>query len=269
MEDNSKQKLMKRVWESNRYYDLAKEGSLDISHPGMKILIQLSQVSTKILDLGCGEGSRLNLLAGGKQKAMGVDISATAIDLAKKNYPKIDFIKSDLEKIPLKNQSFDLVYSAFVLEHLNNPDKVLLEAIRLLSPGGFLVLIAPNYGAPNRCSPPFKGSRIKKIATGFLKDFLYPFDDISKWSKVDPFDQEVEYQIDYDTTIEPYIRTLLNFIKKNALEIRDSTSCWAEESKNASLFQKAFRLLAVIGIYPFFMWGPHLVVVAQRVSNGK
>src|SRR3989344_2320413 len=110
---DAKQRLVSRVWRSDVYYQMAKKGSLDLDHPGMVILRELSQNSERILDLGCGEGSRLNALIKGKSKGTGVDISKTAIDLAKKTYPKLNFVKSDLEKIPLNDKEFDLIYSAY------------------------------------------------------------------------------------------------------------------------------------------------------------
>lgn len=261
---DSKHKLISGVWRSDVYYQMAKKGSLDTDHPGMIILKQLSQNANRILDLGCGEGSRLNILAKGKKEGTGADISKTAIDLAKKTYPQLNFIKSDLEKIPLKDKRFDLIYSAYVIEHLSNPVKVLSEAIRLLSIGGFLVLIAPNYGAPTRCSPPFKGSRVRKLISGFLNDFLHFSDDIKRWTRVEPLLDK--YYIDSDTTIEPYIRSLMIFLENRGLKVKEFTSCWSEELKSAKFHHAIFRFLGEMGLYPFSMWGPHLVVVAQKAK---
>lgn len=259
---DSKHKLISGVWGSDLYYQMAKEGSFDLNHPGLIILKELSQSCERILDLGCGEGSRLNILVKGRKKGTGVDISKTAINMAKKAYPKLNFIKSDLEKIPLSDEKFDLIYSAYVLEHLSSPIKVLSEAIRLLSKDGFLILIAPNYGAPNRCSPPYTGSRVKKLIIGFLNDFLHFSDSIRNWTKVEPL--MGEYFVDSDTTIEPYIRSLMNFLTSKGLKIQMFTSCWSEELNNVKPHQVVFRFLGKLGLYPFSMWGPHLVVVAKK-----
>lgn len=259
-----KNKLNEEVWTKKEYYQIAKKGLDESSHEGMRILKDLATQVNTILDLGCGEGSRLNEFSD-SSSLVGVDISQTAIEWAKKNYPKINFIKADLEKIPLKDSSFDLVYSAFVLEHLQDPVKVLKEAVRVLSKDGFLILIAPNYGAPNRCSPPYKGSRIRKTLTGFINDFLPFTNNINNWTKVDPITDQ--YFIDSDTTLEPYIRTLMTFLESQSLKIREFTSCWSEELSNAKFHQKVFRFLGEKGLYPFLMWGPHLVVVAQKVNH--
>jgi SAM-dependent methyltransferase len=49
------------------------------------------------------------------------------------------------EDLPFEDQSFDIVYSANVLEHTSNPMRVLSEALRVLRPGGILHFEIPNY----------------------------------------------------------------------------------------------------------------------------
>jgi len=49
------------------------------------------------------------------------------------------------EKVPFKDNSFDIIYSANVLEHTQDPQRVLMEAVRVLSPGGILHFEMPNY----------------------------------------------------------------------------------------------------------------------------
>jgi SAM-dependent methyltransferase len=51
------------------------------------------------------------------------------------------------EALPFPDASFDLVYSSNVLEHVGNPEGVLDEALRVLRPGGTMVMVVPNYGS--------------------------------------------------------------------------------------------------------------------------
>lgn len=251
------------VWETNLYYDKAKSGSLDLSHPGMKLLLNLAKSSKSILDLGCGEGTRLSEIT---SKGTGIDISKTAIANAKKNYTKLNFFVGDLEDLPFKNDSFDLVYSAYVFEHLDNPEKVIKEARRVLKPQGNLVIICPNYGAPNRSSPPFVGSRIKKLISGLLKDFYFKNQKLLGWTKVEPIASKNNYESDWDVTIEPYARSLGKFLNNNGFKVTKNIQAWEHELGNAKTIQKIFRFLASLNIYPFNYWSPHIVIQAKKVS---
>ncbi len=49
------------------------------------------------------------------------------------------------ESLPFEDESFDIVFSANVLEHVRQPAQVLDEALRVLRPGGILQFIYPNY----------------------------------------------------------------------------------------------------------------------------
>ena len=260
-----KKTLTKKVWSKDSYYKVAEQGSLDFEHPAMKLLVKLAKNSKNILDMGCGEGTRLGKIIDKKQKGTGVDISTKAIDLAKKKFPKLNFAVGDLEKLPFANKKFDLVYSAFVLEHLDNPGKVIKEGIRVLKKEGMLLMVAPNFGAPNRASPPFKGNRFRKLLFGFLQDLFLPFRPKRNlnWRKVKPIADKNNYQIDWDTVVEPYLGSLVSHVSSLGLEVVKTSSCWEEEG-NAGLMQKIFRFLGRLNIYPFSYWGPHLLLLAKK-----
>jgi ubiquinone/menaquinone biosynthesis C-methylase UbiE len=49
------------------------------------------------------------------------------------------------ENLPFEDNTFDIVYSTNVLEHVENPLKVIDEALRVLKPGGILQIVYPNY----------------------------------------------------------------------------------------------------------------------------
>lgn len=260
-----KYKLNKEVWEKDKYWALAEKGSLETEHPGMRLLFKIAKEKKDILDLGCGEGTRLSLVDGSGKNLTGIDISETAIKKAKAKHRGIKFVKNNIEALPFPEKSFDLVYSAFVFEHLDDPEKVIKEAVRVLKPGGNLLIIAPNYGAPNRASPPFDKSRLSKLVLGFLKDiFGYGNPHGLHWNKVTPIANKSAYEMDWDTVVEPYLGTLIPFVNKLGLKVIKSSTSWEEENKNANLMQKKFRLLGEAGIYPFKNWGPHLVLLAMK-----
>lgn len=250
---------------NQKYYSIANKGSGELDHPAMKHLLNISKEADKILDLGCGEGTRLNFVVPNGKIGYGIDINKTGIEIAKKKYPH-NFQIGDLEKLPYKDSSFDLVYSAYVFEHLENPEKVVKEGLRVLSKGGYFLVVCPNYGSPNRASPPFRGSRIRKFMRGIIND-IFPSNNLN-WNKVDPIATENEYDIDWDTTIEPYLGSFEKYLIRKGLKVMYSNSCWEKEEKKAKYLQKLFRLLGESNIYPFNKWGPHLFLVAKK-GEGK
>ncbi len=60
--------LSKGIWSKAVYYEIAGKGSLDFEHPAMKKLTELAKRAKIILDMGCGEGTRLNKLIAKGQK---------------------------------------------------------------------------------------------------------------------------------------------------------------------------------------------------------
>lgn len=237
------------------YYRVAHEASLNSTHPAVLEIKQAALSAKKILDLGCGDGTRLGLLKTDAEK-VGVDISDYAIKKARKEYPNINFLETNIESLPFPDESFDLVYSMFVLEHVGSPGKVLTEAVRALKKGGEIILAAPNFGAPNRRSPNSKEGKLSKL----LQIFGKPDENFLGWTKVKPM--KGKYFIDADTTVEPYVGSLISFLRHLGIKIIKTSSLW--ELDNFSLKQLPFRILGQIGIPPFVWWGPQIFVVGVK-----
>lgn len=253
--------LKKNIWESDQYYQTINTLE-DFSHPGFKEAQQYSKLSHKILDVGCGDGSKLSRLGNDSSIRFGAEISKTAIELGKKKYPDIKFTLLNSACLPYKSNFFDLVTSFFVLEHTDDPEKLILEMIRVTKVGGLIILLAPNFGAPNRASPNGSSSRLQKLLSGFIKDFVPP--QRLNWQTVTPQIHSIkEFRPDLDTTIEPYLGSLLPIAKKYG-EVRQASSFWSMELPAATLLQKFFRILGEAGIYPFKYWGPHLFLILKK-----
>ncbi|MDO8503429.1 MAG: class I SAM-dependent methyltransferase [bacterium] len=97
--------------------------------------------SLKIFDAGCGTG----LLAKKLERfgrVWGIDISLQAVKFAKNRGVRVK--QASVDKIPFKDDSFDLVVCVDVIYHkLVNDKKALREFFRVLRPGGILVLRVP------------------------------------------------------------------------------------------------------------------------------
>ena len=106
-------------------------------------LIDLLEGET-VLDLGSGGGIDVLLSAkrvGPTGKVYGVDMTDEMLMLARENQRKagatnVEFLKGEIEKIPLPDNSVDVVISNCVINLSADKDRVLAEAFRVLRPGG-------------------------------------------------------------------------------------------------------------------------------------
>ena len=97
-----------------------------------------------VLDLGSGGGIDVLLSArrvGPAGKAYGLDMTDEMLALARENQRKtglenVEFLKGEIEDIPLPNDSVDVIISNCVINLSGDKDRVLAEAYRVLKPGG-------------------------------------------------------------------------------------------------------------------------------------
>lgn len=106
-------------------------------------LAQLNPGET-VLDLGSGGGIDVLLSArrvGSSGKAYGLDMTDEMLALARQNQRKagvgnVEFLKGEIEQIPLPDNSVDVIISNCVINLSGDKDRVLREALRVLKPGG-------------------------------------------------------------------------------------------------------------------------------------
>jgi len=103
------------------------------------------QPGMRVADLGCGVGMVTRLLAelvGPEGEVVGVDLSVDQIEKARElcgSFSNVSFVAASATDSQLPPESFDLVYSRFLLIHLTEPEMALREMHDLLKPGGILV----------------------------------------------------------------------------------------------------------------------------------
>ena len=96
-----------------------------------------------LLDVGCGRGEMLNSFAALGLQVSGVDISKAAHALS----PDLAISHCDMEtdKLPFSDNSFDIIFSKSVLEHIRNTDHFVSEMRRVLKPGGVILCMVPDW----------------------------------------------------------------------------------------------------------------------------
>lgn len=135
---------------TSNLYDAAQTGTL----PEEAVLASLGcgnptalaelKVGETVLDLGSGGGIDVLLSArrvGPTGKAYGLDMTDEMLALARENQRKsgvenVEFLKGEIEHIPLPDNSVDVVISNCVINLSGDKDRVLREAFRVLKPGG-------------------------------------------------------------------------------------------------------------------------------------
>jgi len=135
---------------TSNLYDAAQTGALpqeavlaSLGCGNPTALAQLNAGET-VLDLGSGGGIDVLLSArrvGPTGKAYGLDMTDEMLALARENQRKagvenVEFLKGEIEHIPLPDNSVDVVISNCVINLSADKDRVLREAFRVLKPGG-------------------------------------------------------------------------------------------------------------------------------------
>jgi SAM-dependent methyltransferase len=108
-----------------------------------------------VLDAGCGTGNGSRLLAdGGAREVIGVDLSRAVLEMARPGMPEsVRLQTGDLRNLGFEDDRFDLVVCFEVIEYVEDPHAVLAELIRVLAPGGLLLVSSPNRAAHQPGNP--------------------------------------------------------------------------------------------------------------------
>jgi ubiquinone/menaquinone biosynthesis C-methylase UbiE len=93
-----------------------------------------------LLDIGCGTGLFIEKYIGNEGHAVGIDISRRMIVRARCRCEPSEFTIGSGERIPFRDNSFDVVSSLLVFSYLRDPAAMLDEAYRVLRPGGAIAI---------------------------------------------------------------------------------------------------------------------------------
>ncbi len=114
-----------------------------------KALVELTVAAPlgNLLDVGCGQGRILKLLASRAHRAVGVDIDSDARRLARAELllagsPNCSLRHGDMYALPFEDRAFDTIILDGILAEAERPTDVITESLRLLKSGGRLLLLS-------------------------------------------------------------------------------------------------------------------------------
>jgi ubiquinone/menaquinone biosynthesis C-methylase UbiE len=136
--------ITSNLYDSAQTGDLPQEAVLASLGCGNPTALAKLNPGETVLDLGSGGGIDVLLSArrvGPSGKAYGLDMTGEMLALARENQRKagvqnVEFLKGEIEHIPLPDNSVDVIISNCVINLSGDKDRVLREAFRVLKPGG-------------------------------------------------------------------------------------------------------------------------------------
>jgi 2-polyprenyl-3-methyl-5-hydroxy-6-metoxy-1,4-benzoquinol methylase len=134
--------------ETGYVYDNAEQtGAHRVLLPMLDSLLKRYAIQgTRMLDLGCGNGSVTSYLASKGYEVSGIDASSQGIEQARKAYPALRFLQASAYD-PLSETLglFDVIVSLEVVEHIFAPRVYMQRISELLNPGGTLIISTPYH----------------------------------------------------------------------------------------------------------------------------
>lgn len=113
-----------------------------------RILVEVAglEPEDRTLDIGCGPGVAVRGAAAvvTDGRAVGVDRSPSMIDIAQKRaaaLPNVEFAVGEAEDLPFPDDAFTVAWTAHAFHHWADPEAGLIEARRVLAPGGRLLIV--------------------------------------------------------------------------------------------------------------------------------
>jgi SAM-dependent methyltransferase len=121
------------------YYDQPGNAMIDREQPIVREILDGLPVGVA-LDAACGTGRHAAYLKTLGHKVIGVDSSPGMLTKARLKVPDAEFHEADLHQLPVPDDHVDVVVCCLALEHVPDLAPVLAEFVRVLRPGGHLVI---------------------------------------------------------------------------------------------------------------------------------
>jgi len=160
---------------AHKYDSISRFLSMGLIPRWQRELVKGIERTGRVLDLACGTGDVGALLLGKANSIVGLDYSLSMLEVAKRKYPEISFVRGNALKTPFRDGSFDLVLVSLALRHFEDPEGGLREIRRVLKEGGEVRIL--------EVSVP-KNPLLKGLFVQFLKRVMLPIGKLRSKSDV-------------------------------------------------------------------------------------
>ncbi|MFH1858620.1 MAG: class I SAM-dependent methyltransferase [Candidatus Omnitrophota bacterium] len=243
------------------------------------LALDTAEKAGRHLELGCAQGHFVLEAARRGVPSVGLDISWLAIQRARANQQtdppreKVYFCQGDMECLPIRENQFDLVTSFENLEHLVSPFAALAEIVRVLRPGGILIL---------DCAHGYEWVRIRGLGQvvqnlfvlfRFFLSFLkikhvqrnLPLVHPSLWdSKKDAF------RPDYDRVSRYSSKAVFDFLREKGMRVKIfDTFCWKKDAALQQKNRKAFLYYHRLSRWPLLKYFGNAILIVAVKGEGE
>lgn len=148
---------MRQFYETSETYKGLLAGHDEAYHqPFVELVNRYTPPNSQILELGCGNGIASMLLNRSGHDVIGTDISALFLEEAaqwqktavRDGEHNLEYRVCDVLELPFQDETFDVVCSNELIEHVPNVETALSEMIRVTRKGGRIIICGPNLCSP-------------------------------------------------------------------------------------------------------------------------
>ena len=110
-------------------------------------IVEMLKPNAAILDVGCFSGNFYNFIKEKRRNInsfTGIDLSEKLIELATTRFPEQTWKVGDCHALPFEDESFDVVTALEIIEHIEEPKKMLAEMMRVTKSNGSVIITTPN-----------------------------------------------------------------------------------------------------------------------------
>ncbi len=215
-------------------------------------------ISGDLLELGCGEGRGIGVVAPHAKSFSAIDKIEQVIQDLKAKYPEHHYKQGHFPPVPFEDDAFDTIVSFQVIEHIKDDHLFLQEIYRLLRPGGTALLTTPNIKMTLTRNPwhvrEYTAEQLENLARNYFDDVemkgvagssrIMQYHDenresVKKFTKFDIFD--LQHRLPAPLLRIPY--DILNRMNRNSLKKGNNSLVESITIEDYSLHDKDDRNL--------------------------